>query len=68
MEDGSRPTTAQALRALRMVFWAFFGIRKGIASEHDLASIRPWHLVVAALLGAALFVATIVTLVHFIIG
>jgi hypothetical protein len=51
-----------------MVFWAFFGIRNKAASQHDLAAIRPWHVVAAALLGAALFVATIVTLVHFIIA
>ena len=54
------------LRAYKAVFWAFFGIRKGAASQSDLASLRPWQVILAGVIGAVLFVTVIVTLVRVI--
>jgi hypothetical protein len=53
-------------RAFKAVFWAFFGIRKGAASQSDLASLKPWQVIVAGVIGAAIFVTVIVTLVRVI--
>lgn len=64
-EPGPRPSP---LRAFKTVLWAFLGIRKGAASERDLATLRPWQVVVAGVIGAALFVTAIVTLVRIITG
>jgi hypothetical protein len=65
-EPASRP--AHPLKAIKAVFWAFLGIRKGAASERDLAALKPWHIVVAGIIGAALFVTMIVTLVRIVTG
>lgn len=48
------------------MFWAFLGIRRGAAARSDLASLRPWQVVVAGVVGAALFVTVIVSLVRII--
>jgi hypothetical protein len=56
------------LRALKAVFWAFLGIRKGAASEADFAALKLWQVIVAGLCGAALFVALVVTLVKLVAG
>ncbi|HWQ38278.1 MAG TPA: DUF2970 domain-containing protein [Burkholderiales bacterium] len=64
-ERGARPSP---LRAFKAVLWAFLGIRKGAASERDLATLRPWQVVLAGVIGAALFVTAIVTLVRIITG
>ena len=47
---------------------AFIGIRRRQAAERDHVAIRPVHIVVAGIIGALLFIATLVTLVHFIIA
>jgi hypothetical protein len=60
------PGKVSPLRAFKAVFWAFFGIRKGAASQSDLASLRPWQVILAGVLGGALFVAVIITLVRMI--
>lgn len=66
MDDAPGGGTAGPLRALKAVFWAFLGIRRGAAARSDLASLRPWQVVVAGVVGAALFVTVIVSLVRII--
>lgn len=53
-----------ALRAFRAVISAFTGIGKGRALQNDLATLKPWQVILAGLICAAIFVATIVTLVR----
>ena len=62
---GRRPVLLQAISA---VIGAFIGIRKGADRDKDLASLKPVHVIVTAVLGAALFVIVIVTLVRLITG
>jgi hypothetical protein len=60
------PRPAGFLRVMGAVFWSFLGIRRKAAGERDEGSIKPVHVIVAGILGAAIFVAVLVTLVHFI--
>ena len=68
-EDG--PPTARRLafgQTLRAVAWSFLGIRRSAGHEQDVAKLNPIHVVIAAVLGAAVFVVFLVVLVHFVIG
>ena len=49
---------------MRAVFWSFFGVRKRKDYEHDAAHLNPVYLIVAALLGLALFIGILVLVVH----
>jgi hypothetical protein len=55
-----------ALQAVSAVLGAFIGIRKSADRDKDLASLKPVHVIVAGLIGAALFVFMIVMLVKLI--
>jgi hypothetical protein len=48
---------------MKAVFWSFFGVRKRRDYEHDAVSLKPLHVVVAALLGAAIFIGVLVLVV-----
>ena len=48
---------------MKAVFWSFFGIRKRSDYEHDSAHLNPVHLIIAALLGVALFIGVLVVVV-----
>ena len=48
------------------VFWSFFGIRRKAAGERDMVTIKPHHVIVAGLLGAAIFVFVLIALVSVI--
>jgi len=60
------PPRAGFFRVLATVFASFLGIRKKAAGERDATSIKPLHVIVAGLLGAAILAAAVLTLVRFI--
>ncbi len=55
-------------QTVRAVAWSFFGIRKSADHEQDVKNLNPIHVVIAAVLGAAVFVVFLVVLVRFAIG
>jgi len=56
------------LQVMGAVFWSFFGVRKRSSGERDSVSIKPVHVILAGLLGAAMLVAAVATLVHFVVN
>jgi hypothetical protein len=56
------------LQTMRAVAWSFFGIRKGSEYEKDVGQLNPVHVVVAGVLGAALFVLALVLLVNWVLS
>ena len=49
---------------MRAVFWSFFVVRKRKDYEHDAAHLNPIHLIVAALIGVALFIGILMLVVR----
>jgi hypothetical protein len=62
------PKTESPLQVAKAVFWSFFGVRRRAEHEKDLAQIKPVQVVIAGLVGAAVFVLSLVLLVKFIIS
>ncbi len=60
------PPPAGFLRVLGAVFASFLGIRKKASGERDATSIKLVHVVFAGLLGAAILVTLVLTLVRFV--
>jgi hypothetical protein len=52
----------------RAVAWSFFGVRRGADWEQDVQKLNPVHVVIAGLLGAAVFIAVLVVLVRWVVG
>ena len=55
-------------QTISAVAWSFFGVRRGKDHENDMARLNPVHVVIAGVLGAALFVLMLVLLVRWVIG
>ena len=51
-------------QTFRAVAWSFLGIRRSADHEQDVKKLNPIHVVIAAVLGAAIFVVFLVVLVH----
>lgn len=60
------PTRPSLPRLASAVLWSFFGVRKRRNMESDVASLRLPQVVAAGLVGAALFVLSLVALVRLI--
>jgi hypothetical protein len=54
------------LRTVKTVAWSFFGIRKHSEFQNDLGKVNPFHVVLVALVGVALFVGALVLLVNWV--
>lgn len=52
------------LKAALAVFWSFFGVRKRRDYDADAQSLTPAQIIVAGLIGGAVFVLTIVLVVY----
>jgi hypothetical protein len=60
------PRAAGPFDVAKAVFWSFLGIRKQAAHEKDAVTIKPVHAIVAGIIGAVIFVLTLIVLVRYI--
>lgn len=68
MEEANKPVPKSSfLRLLKAVFWSFFGVRRRRDLESD-AKLNPLHLILAGLLGAALFIGILLVVVRSVVG
>ncbi|MDR3480824.1 MAG: DUF2970 domain-containing protein [Burkholderiaceae bacterium] len=70
MEELKPPTERRASfgQTIKAVMWSFFGVRKKSEYEKDAAQLNPVHVLIAGLIGAAIFIATLLTIVHFVVA
>ncbi|SFG04274.1 Protein of unknown function [Duganella sp. CF458] len=56
------------LYSMKAVIWSFFGLRRNSDFEQDQEKIKPVHVIVAGLLGAALFIGLLVSIVKLVVS
>ena len=61
---GRKASLAQTARA---VFWSFFGVRKRKHYEADAAHLNPVHVIVMGVIGAALFIVVLMSIIKFVV-
>jgi hypothetical protein len=66
MADPAPKPTASPLMVAKAVFWSFLGIRRKADMQSDVVKITPAQVIVMGVIGAAIFIATLVTFVLFI--
>ncbi|NJN40105.1 MAG: DUF2970 domain-containing protein [Gammaproteobacteria bacterium] len=64
VNSGNSPRRATPLQAAKAVFWAFFGVRRG--KDHASVRLTPLQVIAAGVIGATLFVITIVSVVQLV--
>jgi Protein of unknown function (DUF2970) len=55
-------------QTMKAVAWSFFGVRRSAEYERDVKHLNPVHVVVAGLIGAAVFVVALLVLVNWVVG
>lgn len=53
---------------MKAVFWSFFGVRKKSGYEDDAANLNPIHVIIAGILGAVIFVVTLLVIVKIVLA
>ncbi|HSW03383.1 DUF2970 domain-containing protein [Aquabacterium sp.] len=59
---------ASPLQTMRAVAWSFFGIRRSADYEQDVAKLNPVHVIIAGIVGAAIFIGALVLLVRWVVA
>jgi hypothetical protein len=59
---------ASFVATMKAVFWSFFGVRKRSDYEKDSAQLNPVHVIIAGVIGAALFIGLLLLLVKFAVS
>jgi hypothetical protein len=70
MDEQKHVTRRKASFAATMkaVFWSFFGVRKKRDYEQDAAQLNPVHVIIAGMIGAALFIAILIFIVRLVVA
>ncbi len=55
-------------QTIKAVAWSFLGVRKRSGYEQDIQKLNPVHVIVAGLIGAAIFIATLIIIVNAVVG
>jgi Protein of unknown function (DUF2970) len=56
------------LQTMRAVAWSFFGVRKSADYEKDVSRLNPVHVVIAGVIGAAVFIGLLLVLVNWVLS
>ncbi len=64
--DSNKPKPVSILNTARAVFWSFLGIRNKDEAQADMSRLNLTQVIVVAIIGAILFVLTLVLLVNFV--
>ena len=67
LKDASRRKASFAA-TMKAVFWSFFGVRKRSDYESDAARLNPVHVVIAGIIGAAIFVTVLIFIVKMVVA
>ena len=59
---------AAPLQVAKAVFWAFFGVRKKSDHAADVESLTPVQIIIGGVIGAALFIGSLLILVKFMLS
>ena len=57
--------TPSLLDVARSVLWAMIGVQKSKNHERDFKHGKPWQYVIVGLIGVAIFITIIITVVKF---
>ncbi|MFZ6754198.1 DUF2970 domain-containing protein [Undibacterium sp. Dicai25W] len=71
VEETTKPQVKQQasfFKAMKAVFWSFLGIRKKNDYEQDAAKLNPVHVIIAGLIGALIFISTLVLIVRQVVA
>jgi hypothetical protein len=55
-------------RTVKAVAWSFLGVRRNSEFQEDIAKISPFHIIVVGIVGALLFVGSLMALVNWVVA
>jgi hypothetical protein len=67
-EETQHPAKLGFFASFKAVAWSFVGLRRKQNYESDAAGLNPVHVVIAAVICVALFIAVLIGVVHLVLS
>lgn len=64
--SSAQPKQGGLLQAMKAIAWGFFGVRKSSNHQADVANLSLKQVVIAGILGGAIFVGTLIAIVSIV--
>lgn len=65
--DQQKQQKKSFLATLGAVFWSFIGLRRRSDYETDVTGLNPVYVIIAAIIGAAIFIGVLLTVVSLVL-
>lgn len=65
--SNKKPEKMSFLATLGAIFWSFIGLRRRADYEKDATGLNPFYVLIAALIGVALFIGVLLTVVSLVL-
>lgn len=65
--ENKRNHIVSFLVSMRAVLWGFLGVRKKSGQDADMAAVSFFHIVIAGVLGAVIFMTTLLLIVRAVV-
>jgi hypothetical protein len=56
------------MQSMKAVMWGFLGVRKKSGLQEDIASLSLVHIIIAGVVGALIFMATLLLIVKLVVS
>jgi hypothetical protein len=56
------------MQSMKAVMWGFLGVRKQAGLQEDVASLSFFHIIIAAVIGVVIFMATLLLIVKVVVS
>lgn len=68
--SGAKPAMPKGSfgHTIKAVAWSFLGIRKSSEFQEDMGRLNPFHLIAVGIVGALIFVVSLIALVNWIVA
>ncbi len=66
----TRPTERKGSiwRTTKAVAWSFLGVRKNREFQDDIGRLNPFHIIAVGIVGALIFVLSLIALVNWVVA
>lgn len=68
MGDDQTGPRGSLIQTLKLVLWAFLGVRKQSGYDEDIARVPASHAIIIGIVGVILFIALLITVVQIVLS
>jgi hypothetical protein len=66
-KDEKKPETRSFMSTMVAIAWSFTGLRRRKDFEQDIGRMNPLYVLIAGLIGTAIFIGTLLTIVNYVV-